>query len=74
MRRGNHIRKPDQRAIFRRLFREHVEGGSGDVAAVDRRRQVRFVDQLPARRIDDANALLHFRDGPGVDHLSRLRA
>ena len=71
--RGNHVRQPDQRAILRRLFRKHVERSSGNVAALDSRRQVSFVDELPAGGVDDAHALLHFRNGPGVDHLPCLR-
>ncbi len=52
----------------------HVQCRSRDVAILDRRRQIRFVDQLAARRIDDAHALLHSRDGSGIDHVARLRA
>src|SRR5260370_12617589 len=33
-----------------------------------------YTNALPiSGGIDDANALLHFRNGPGVDHLPRLR-
>ena len=37
---------------------EHVERGAGDMAAVERVLQRRFVDQPAARAIDDAHAVL----------------
>ena len=74
MRRGDYVRKPDQRAILRRLFCKDVQRRSRDVSAIDRRRQVGFVDQLSARSVDDAHALLHLRDRRRVDHVPRLRA
>ncbi len=73
MRSGDHVRKPDQRAILRRLLGKDVQSSSGDVATLDGCRQIRFVDELPASSIDDAHALLHLRNGRGVDHFPRLR-
>ena len=56
----------------RRLLGEHVEGGAGDLAGIERRAQGRFVDQPAARAIDDAHALLHRRERLGVDDVPGL--
>ena len=56
VRRGHDLRQSGQRLIRRRLLLEHVEAGAGDVAGLDGIGERRFVDQLAARRVDDAHA------------------
>ena len=57
MRRADHVGQAEQRAFRRRLGLEHVEGGAGDVAGLQRLGERRLVDQPAARAIDDAHAL-----------------
>ena len=47
---------PNSGIVRRRLRREHVERGAGDVAGFERVRQRRLVDQAAARAVDDAHA------------------
>ena len=61
MRRADQARRPEQRIVLRRLLGEHVERRAGDMTAVERVLQRRFVDQPAARAIDDAHALLGLR-------------
>src|SRR5262249_11290155 len=52
---------PEQRVIEGWLLDEHVEGGTGDMAAVERRSEVALNDQAAPRAIDEANPGLHLR-------------
>src|ERR1700683_2176672 len=52
---------------------EDVERRSRDVAAFDRLRQVILHDELAARTVQDADALLHGGEGRGIDDAGRLR-
>ena len=51
---------------------EHVERGAGHVAGLDRIGQRGLVDEIAARRVDDADSLLGGSQPPGVDDPSRL--
>ncbi|KPY50464.1 hypothetical protein ALO56_05267 [Pseudomonas viridiflava] len=60
MRRRQHVAQRAERVVFReRLGIEHVQSGSGDSALLQGFDQRRFVDDRPARRIDDERAGLH---------------
>ncbi len=61
MRRADQAARPEQHIVLRRLLLEHVERRAGDMAAVERVLERRFVDQPAARAIDDPHAGL----GPG---------
>ena len=53
---------------------EDVEGRAGDVAALQRFRQVLLDDQLAARAVHDADALLHGGEARGIDDAGGLRS
>ena len=72
MRRAHDVFVPEQRILGRRLDREHVEGGAGDMAGIERRPQRRLVDQPAARAIDDAHAAAHFLERLLVDDVPGL--
>src|SRR4029079_8559792 len=61
MRCGDDLTQLGERPIRRRFFLEHIQPCAGDDPAVERASQRRFVDQLAARRIDDAKAWLDAR-------------
>ena len=56
MRRGDDLRQLGERPIARRLVFEHVKRRAGDDAALDRSAKRRFVDEIAARRVDDADS------------------
>ena len=58
VRRRDDLRQLRERPVGRRFLLEHVEAGAGDDAALDGAAQRGFVDQLAARRVDDADARL----------------
>ena len=70
--RADDIGMTEQRVFLRRLFGEHVEGGAGDLTGIKRHAQRRFIDQPPARAIDDAHALPHRRERGRIDDVLRL--
>jgi len=72
MRRTHHVGMAEQRIAGRRLLGEHVEGGAGDLAGIERDAQGVLIDQAAARAIDDAHALLHCGDRLAVDDAFRL--
>ena len=75
VRREDEIRQPAQRGIRgQRLHLEDVERRGGDLLALQRLDQRRFIDQAAARAVDDAHALLRLREALGVEHVLRLRA
>ena len=51
-----------------RFLAEHIGHVTGHPAAFKRRRHRVFIDQRPARRVDDANAPLHRRNRRLADH------
>ncbi len=57
----------------RRLLLVNVQRGAAHLAALQRLEQRRFVHQPAARAIDDAHALLRFREAGGIQHVMRLR-
>ena len=65
-------RRAEQRIFLRRLLHEHVERGAGDMAAVERVLQRRFVDQPAARAIDDAHAGLGLCQRLAAEDAARL--
>src|SRR5688572_32144349 len=56
MRRGDQARSSEQRARFVRLLDEHVEGGPGDMTAVEGFLERSLVDEAAAGAIDDPHA------------------
>ena len=72
VRRRDHLRQLGERPVGGRLRFEDVEPGAGDDAAVDRAAQRRFVDQLAARRVDDAQARLALREARVVEEVLRF--
>ena len=56
MRRADQPSRPEQCIFLRRLLRENVEGGTGDMTAFKPFLEGGFVDQSAARAIDDADA------------------
>ncbi len=76
VRRHDHVVAAEERVLGRRLLGEDVERGAGDLARVERGAERLEVDQLTARAVDDANAVLHAGERRGVDPvdgLGRLR-
>ncbi len=62
----------EQRVVGDRLAREDVERGAGDLAGVERVLERRVVDELAARAVDHADAVLHLRERLGVQPAARL--
>ena len=67
--RAEEIRHVEQRIGVGRLDREHVEGGAGDMAALQPRLERGLVDDAAARAVDQHRAGLHL-----VEHLGRVHA
>src|SRR6201987_880959 len=59
-----------QRIVDRWLDRKHVEGGSGDVTAIERNAQRCLVDEASAGTVDDAYAGPDGRQRLGVKDVS----
>ncbi len=72
MRRAHDIGQAEQRVLRRRFLDEDVESGARHLPRFERLAQCRLVHQPAARAIDDAHALLHFRERRGVDDVARL--
>src|SRR5262249_55606408 len=72
MRRADDIGAAEQNVGLGRLLNEDVEGGTGNVTGIERRRERGFVHQSATRTINDANALLHLRDRIGVNDVLGL--
>ena len=73
VRRGDDLIKAEQRIIGRRrLFLEHVERRTGDLAAAQGINQRRFINQSAARAVDEAHARLHLFNARRVDDAARL--
>ena len=72
MRRHDYFVVAQQRVLSGRLFAEHVDGGTGDAAVVERANQGRLIDQLTAGRVNDAHPGLHLREVFIVDQVARL--
>ena len=70
MRRRDDLVGAEERIVFRRFDFEHVEGGPGDMAVVQRRLERVLVDQPAAGAVDDPHARLHPADRGGVDHVA----
>ncbi len=64
----------EQRVLGDRLLPEHVERRAGDLARVDRLAQRVLHQQLAARDVHDAHAVLHLREGLGVEPVLGLRS
>ncbi len=65
VRRATTPSRAQQRVVLRRrLFREDVERGAGDLAGTDRVRERRFVDDAAARAVDDAHPFSSSRTRP----------
>ena len=62
----------EQRVVGDRLAREDVERGAGDLAGVERVLERGVVDELAARAVDHAHAVLHLRERLGVQPAARL--
>ena len=62
---------PIEAPVLRRLRVEDVEPGTGDVPLFDGIGQGRLVDQLAARRIDNADALLALREPLSIKEVLR---
>ena len=74
--RHDHVVAAEERVLGRGLLGEDVEGGACDLAGVERGAERLEVDQLAARAVDDADAVLHAgerRRVDPVDGLGRLR-
>ena len=72
VRRGDDLRKLRERPVRRRLRFEHVQRGRAHDAACNRAAQRRFVDQLAARGVDEANAGPALREPLVVEEMLRL--
>ena len=72
MRGADHVGMTEQHVLGGRLLDEHVEGGARDVLGIQRVDQRLFVDQAAAGAVDDAHALLHFCESPGIDDVPGL--
>ena len=59
--------------LFGRLDGEDIEGRTGHLAALEGGDEVGVFNELAARAVDDAHALLHFRQGLCVDDAGGLR-
>ena len=73
VRRGDDLRQQREAPVLRRLRVEDVEPGARDVALFDGVGQRRLVDQLAARCIDDADALLALREPLGIEEVPGRR-
>ena len=62
------------RQSHRRFFFEHVERGAADVSGFDRVGERLLVDQLAARGVDDAQALLALRARRALPKRCRVSA
>jgi hypothetical protein len=65
--------RPEQRMLGDRLLGEDVEGRARDLARLQRLLERGMVDQLPPRTVDDQDAILHLREGLGVEPVRGLR-
>ena len=70
--RRNDLVQGEERIVPRRLLLEHVERGTGHVAALDGDLEVRLHDQPAARAVHDAHAGLGLGERIGVDGPPRL--
>ena len=60
MRRRHQVGRPEQHIVLGRFDRKHVNGGAGDMAAIEGRAQGFLDDQTAARAVDDAHAFFGF--------------
>jgi hypothetical protein len=67
VRRGDDLWKLRETPIDRRLGFEDVEAGAAHVPGLNRVGERPFVDERAARRVDDADARLAFRQAFGVE-------
>ena len=75
--RGGEVRRDDdvlelEQLAGVRLGREDVERRAGDLPRANRRGKRLLVDELPARRVDNADARPHQLDGRRIDEAARL--
>ena len=76
--RGAEVRRDDRARLTRdvivgrRLLREHVDAGSGDLAGFERRGESLLVDEAAAGDVDDVRGLLHGLQLSLADHAGRL--
>ena len=63
----------EERVLGERLRGEDVEGRAADLARLECRLQRVEVDELAASAVDDPDAVLHLRDGLGVDPVDGVR-
>ncbi len=63
VRRAEHVRHAEQRAVGAGLFDEHVEGDAAELAALQAFDQRRFVVDAAAGAVDQPHAGLHQLDG-----------
>ena len=54
-------------------LRHDVERRAGQLPGIQRARQVRFVDDRAARRVDEIGGRLHLRENLGIEKTLRLR-
>ena len=73
VRRDHHVGIAEQRVVGHRLLAEHVERRARHLAGVERRPQRVLDHQLAARDVDHAHAVLHLREGLGVEPVLGLR-
>ena len=71
--RGDHARVAREPEVLGRLCLKDVQAGSGHVAALERPKQIAFMDELAARAVDNADARLGERKGPRVDQVVSFR-
>ena len=62
----------EERARLRRLGDEDVDAGAGDLARLERRREILLDHQTAAGAVDDADAVLHLGDRRRVDDVAGL--
>ena len=70
--RRNEVGSAEQRRILRRLGLEHVERGTGDLAAIEPVLQRSFVDETTARAVDDPHALFRLREILAAENVACL--
>ncbi len=69
----HHVGIAEQRVVGHRLLAEHVERRARHLAGVERRPQRVLDHQQAARDVDHAHAVLHLREGLGVEPVLGLR-
>ena len=73
VRRGDHLRQPEQRIVrVRRLLREHVDAGGTQATGCQRRGERRLVHDPTPRDVDQHGGWLQQRQLRGIDQVPCL--